>query len=1620
MSQVRKLLQGNKIPKAQDGYKFKLDSQDVYFTDEDLAEIDKKISALPMDYRRFLGNATTAIKSGNESGNRAENTVTINQLSNLGKGDMRRLEKKSGTYLEAIFKPDSYSAKEAINEYLNILYSVANKTRSKDKLDKTVIPLIFNKNENGTYNLSTTAGENYNAKARILDVLASNGAGKDYKYDMSDWNLGWLPGWMSSLPGEDKAKAAQDYVNDLWTRMASGYDPKLTPDDENFLNNFYINFGFKDPKKTVDSSNGSEGSASDEDKIPGIIYTKDGEIDPDQREENGAFRTYRDKNGNLRAISREGDNKPYLLGSKERLMKYGLSDDYLDSVLYKGRIYKPSEITPETNIDLYNKMQAVITKNNSVKNPNDLAEALSEIIDYTDYNVGNYGYYNPEESFWNQAAIRRELGMTGNYGVFDATPAYESPEGTQIFGLYDYNTPGTEQWGFRRPFYLIVNPDGTLKSVSGTNLNNHRFETIPEEYAQIPNTEYGAAPSFSDWAVKTGQRAALTMRVPAAEASRGYYNIYETWAGDWYYNNSGKGVVRISEELKQQILRGYRPKPKEMETGRYFGNTTSSNNSASTNNDIQYRGFGRSSILKEGGLVKVKPLPFKYQKGSPLLTKAPSERIQTPTNLHDPLSSSVKLSSTDGSSLQNFWDSLSTAEKEEIVATSIDLGGAVAGLIPGGSTVGAVTGLGSTALFLDAAKKRKGHIEAEDWGQAALSTLLDVVSLIPYAGEVGKDIKIGMGLKKIAAPLGKLFTLAGLYEAATVISKPKDEWTTDDLIKLSSGLQAITNIGVGMRVGRGESRLAARLSADAKPEVPVYRSKKEYTITTEKTEAYGKKGKKTRVVSEESKTPITLDEDDVRAVIESDKKAGNTLREILQDKYKVKKSDISSDDKALLEEFGFTANEKRRFGLFGKKSVTAEAIETKEPEKFSKYGYLLDPINFRNPEGKRRAYIDRQLASTPDITTRFSASGVRPIQSTSHETIYSGNVFNSKAERRAYVASLVRRGAMPNDTWYLKTPIDEGIGEKTFVQKHDLDAANTAAELDTKYNFSGEQPRLHQEIPGEFKKSDLIYSARAATKPENKPKASPSARLGAESVPNKELVSYVLGSGEEKGLGTREAIEFLNGLTDKKRKSLLSALRNSGDQRGLEIANHFTETGSQKTTKDKLHKGKEGISKAVEQLKERGKNSGGRRERQLKEMAANLEELRNSKDPMKTLSKLGKNEKGKALANENATEYREALNQALRDAVYSKLSGLRLDRYLIKTKNQMRKDGLMFKRGGVLKFEKGSIGGWLKKTGTWYDKAPLVAELADLWVNNHYNDKAFDALRRGAEATEVHKQPYQVVTAPTDNSAYERQLQNIRNERMSNEQASTSDTVLNDALKNQKDAKLYERENTVMSSINQNNAVGQARDAEARTIQNQIDSTVANDWLASKAASNSAAEQIEGQRQLLRGKNISNLLMWIKRGIASDKEKLDTAGEFALSQAQLKAKHDFFVTNFPDAYTEYNTLPPEEKLKYTDIADFIQIKYPQDWLKYKEDYDKLENDQIKETYDFKVRPTLLPNVSPTFSTIATQKKGGRLRGNTRYKNEPDEQVWIDSNKAVHAAVAKLQDNTIKLLLRALK
>ena len=147
MGQVRKLLFENEVPKAQEGYKFNLDGQDIYYSDQDIKEIGDRIAALPVEYRRFFGNAVNAIKSGNQSGNRVSNTVSMPQLGGMSERELKKLSKQNPSYWSSLVKDNTYYAKEAINEYLNILHSVANKpkkaeeTPSKTEVKKSDIAL---------------------------------------------------------------------------------------------------------------------------------------------------------------------------------------------------------------------------------------------------------------------------------------------------------------------------------------------------------------------------------------------------------------------------------------------------------------------------------------------------------------------------------------------------------------------------------------------------------------------------------------------------------------------------------------------------------------------------------------------------------------------------------------------------------------------------------------------------------------------------------------------------------------------------------------------------------------------------------------------------------------------------------------------------------------------------------------------------------------------------------------------------------------------------------------------------------------------------------------------------------------------------------------------------------------------------------------------------------------------------------------------------------------------------------------------------------------------------------------------------------------------------------------
>lgn len=247
MSQIKKLLFGETIPKAQEGYKFNLDGRDIYYSDDDLKEIGDRIAVLPPEYRRFLGNAISGIKSNTASGNRGKNTISSNQVDGLSDKEKKRASSGKPSYWSSLTRDNNYYFNEAVNAYLNILSSVADKPKkdeekpSKTEIDATELVLDYNTKDGKKY-LSPTHGNNIAAKNRVTTILQHLKDGENSKYSASKYNTDVISSWLNSLSGDDKYTAAQNFFNDLWAAMSSG-NYKYDADIEDLLSNFGIKYG---------------------------------------------------------------------------------------------------------------------------------------------------------------------------------------------------------------------------------------------------------------------------------------------------------------------------------------------------------------------------------------------------------------------------------------------------------------------------------------------------------------------------------------------------------------------------------------------------------------------------------------------------------------------------------------------------------------------------------------------------------------------------------------------------------------------------------------------------------------------------------------------------------------------------------------------------------------------------------------------------------------------------------------------------------------------------------------------------------------------------------------------------------------------------------------------------------------------------------------------------------------------------------------------------------------------------------------------------------------------------------------------------------------------------------
>ena len=315
---------------------------------------------------------------------------------------------------------------------------------------------------------------------------------------------------------------------------------------------------------------------------------------------------------------------------------------------------------------------------------------------------------------------------------------------------------------------------------------------------------------------------------------------------------------------------------------------------------------------------------------------------------------------------------------------------------------------------------------------------------------------------------------------------------------------------------------------------------------------------------------------------------------------------------------------------------------------------------------------------------------------------------------------------------------------------------------------------------------------------------------------------------------------------------------------------------------------------------------------------------------------------------------------------------------------------------------------------------PLISTFRyglNAWAQRRYTDQAIKAINAGRYNELPVWQNLPVMTNPT----LDRQLQQVHLERMAGMKPVTSDLIANNALWNQREAQLYDRENDIYGkqSAFQWDAAREGLNIMNQNLANQV--KVANENRAKSAALNSAIEQQKMAFIQMLNQSRQNALLEVQNNVANDRKTLLAYEQNQYNQ-QLQRKYDSYLrSTYSDAASKYAALDYAERSKYTDLEDYILRNVPGSAEDIANERNKILNNQLQWNrdnalnYDYGILAGKTSKVGNK-----TYKKGGRVNGTTRYTLDPDERIWVDNNKAAHAGVAKLTDNVIKLILRALK
>lgn len=462
MSQVRKLKDGNQgIPKKT--YDLILDGQTYTIDDTQLTKINNEIADLDPRYRVYLGGISNTIQSGDFVGSRTENTVSTSALTGLNDREINFLRKKKSNYWEALTDNNTYRAKEAINHALHIISNVVNskkeepiEEKQKTKIDKSEIGLEFNEKDGKKY-LSTVG--NYDARKRISDLIAHLQAGDSSESDYSAYDTDSISAWLNSLNGDDKYAAGNTYFDDLWTTMSKG-DYKYDPEVEKLFGLFGIKYNLEAPKpKSKDSGTTVVTKPKDtttEYKVGDI--TDDYNGNKIQLQENGTWKAL----DSTPQDSIEDTNKPTLITS-DLVKSMGLDNKYLFGIIdVNGEKYTPEQI--KNNRELSNLMAYVENINKQNMPQSERYKLISEKLNIP--SIKNYTDWLPGTTI--KGINLDDIFKTG--GISSAAISEQTLDGfgdNRVIKYFNNAEIGTNPWGFRNPYYLVIGKDGQLH-VQGT------------------------------------------------------------------------------------------------------------------------------------------------------------------------------------------------------------------------------------------------------------------------------------------------------------------------------------------------------------------------------------------------------------------------------------------------------------------------------------------------------------------------------------------------------------------------------------------------------------------------------------------------------------------------------------------------------------------------------------------------------------------------------------------------------------------------------------------------------------------------------------------------------------------------------------------------------------------------------------------------------------------------------------------------------------------------------------------------------------------------------------------------------------------------------------------------